>query len=107
TVTQVEALADLKLEVRDPQGPVAVGDDANYDVVIRNRGTKAAEGIDIIAFFSEGLEAADVTGIEHQITAGQVKMKTIPAIGPGSETVVRVRCKADRGGNLVFRAEVS
>ncbi len=107
TVTQVEALADLKLEVRDPQGPVAVGEEALYEIVIRNRGTRAAEGIDLTTFSSEGLEAGSVEGIEHKIAAGQVSMKTIPAIGPGGELVVRVRCKSDRGGNLVFRAELA
>ena len=107
TVTQVEALADLKLEVRDPQGPVAVGEETIYEVVVRNRGTKAAEGIDIVTFSSEGLEASSVEGIEHKIATGQVAMKTIPLIGPGGESVVRVHCKADRGGNLVFRAEVT
>ena len=50
--TRVDALADLKLEVRDPQGPVAVGEDAVYEIIIRNRGTKAAEGIDVVSFFS-------------------------------------------------------
>src|SRR5262249_4267172 len=55
--TQIEALADLKIEVRDPQGPIAVGEEAVYEVLIRNRGTKAAEGVDLAVFFSEGLEA--------------------------------------------------
>ena len=43
STTRVEALADLKLEVRDPQGPIAVGEDTVYEVHIRNRGTKAAD----------------------------------------------------------------
>lgn len=107
TVTHVDALADLKLEVRDPQGPVPVGEDAKYEVIVRNRGTKAAEGIEIVSFFSEGLEATRVEGAEHQISPGQVVMKTIPSIGPGAEASVHVHCKSDRGGNLVFRAEVT
>jgi hypothetical protein len=107
TTTQVEALADLKMEVRDPRGPVAIGDDAVYEVVIRNRGTKSAEGIDLVTYFSEGLEASSVEGIDHQIAAGQVTMKTIPAIAPASEAMVRIHCTSDRGGNLVFRAEMT
>jgi hypothetical protein len=105
--TQIEALADLKLEVRDPRGPVLVGADAKYELILRNRGTKAAENIDVVAFFSEGLEAVKVQGNEHQIGPGQVVIKTIPAILAGSEAVIHVTCRADRPGNLILRAEVN
>jgi uncharacterized repeat protein (TIGR01451 family) len=104
--TRVEAIADLKLEVRDPQGPVPVGEDAVFEVVIRNRGTKAAEGVDLVTFFSEGLEATSVQGGGHEIGHGQVMFRPILTIGPGSETTYRIHAKADRGGNHVFRAEV-
>jgi len=105
--TRVEALADLKLEVRDPQGPVPVGEDAVYEVVIRNRGTKNAEGINVVAFFSEGLEATAVQGGPHEIAPGQVMFKTIGSIAAGSESVFRIFAQADRSGNHIFRAEVT
>jgi hypothetical protein len=104
--TRVEAMADLKLEVRDPQGPMPVGEDAVYEVVVRNRGTKAAEGVELVVFFSEGLEATAVQGGSHDIGRGQVMFKPISSIAAGSETVMRIHAKADRGGNHVFRAEV-
>jgi hypothetical protein len=107
TVTKIEALADLTLEVHDPRGPVAVGSNAEYKVVVRNRGTKAAEGIDIVTFFSEGLEASQVVGAEHQVGTGQVAVRTIPTLAAGAEVTIGVTCQADRGGNLVFRAEVT
>jgi uncharacterized repeat protein (TIGR01451 family) len=105
--TRVEALADLKLEVRDPQGPVPVGEDGVYEIVIRNRGTKNAEGINLVAFFSEGLEATAVQGGPHEIAPGQVMFKTIPSIAAGSESVFRIFAQADRSGNHIFRAEVT
>ena len=104
--TRVEALADLKLEVRDPQGPIAIGDDAVYEVHIRNRGTKAADGIDLTVFFSEGLEATTAEGGPHDIGAGQVVFKPLATLGAGDAVVYRVHARADRGGNHVFRAEV-
>jgi uncharacterized repeat protein (TIGR01451 family) len=106
SATRVEALADLKLEVRDPQGPMPVGEDAVYEVIVRNRGTKAAEGVDLVVFFSEGLEATAVQGGSHDIGHGQVMFKPISSIAAGSEAVMRIHAKADRGGNHVFRAEV-
>ena len=104
--TRVDALADLKLEVRDPQGPIPVGEDAVFEVIIRNRGTKSAEKIDMVVFFSEGLEATTVQGGPHEIGRGQVFFKTIPVLAAGSETVYRVHARADRPANHVFRAEV-
>ncbi len=105
-ITMVESLADLKLEVHDPQGPIATGEDAVYEVVIRNRGSKAAENVDLVLFFSSGLEATSVQGGPHEIGPGQVVLKSIPALPPGSEKTFKIHARADRAGNHVFRAEV-
>jgi uncharacterized repeat protein (TIGR01451 family) len=104
--TRVEALADLKLEIRDPQGPIQLGDDAIFEVIIRNRGTKSAENIDLVVFFSEGLEATSVQGGANEIGRGQVMFKTISTLAADSETVLRVHARADRAANHVFRAEL-
>jgi len=106
SITHVEALADLKIEVRDPQGPIAVGNDAVYEVQIRNRGTKAAEHVDVLVFFSEGIEATHVDGPAHDIATGQVIFKPITTIGPGESVNIRVHAQADRPGNHIFRAEL-
>lgn len=104
--THVEALADLKLEVRDPQGPIAIGDDTVYEVHIRNRGTKPAEEINLTVFFSEGLEATTVDGGPNDISVGQVNFRALPSLGAGESAVFRVHARADKPGNHVFRAEV-
>jgi hypothetical protein len=104
--THVEALADLKLEVRDPQGPIAIGDDTVYEVHVRNRGTKPAEEINLTVFFSEGLEATTVDGGPNEISVGQVVFRALPTLGAGESAVFRVHARADKPGNHVFRAEV-
>ncbi len=104
--THVEAIADLKLEVRDPQGPVAVGDDAIYEVRIHNRGTKAAQGIDLAVFFSEGLEPSAADGGTHEIGDGQVVFEPLASLAAGEIAVFHVRSRAGQPGNHVFRAEV-
>jgi uncharacterized repeat protein (TIGR01451 family) len=105
--TRVEAIADLKLEVRDPTGPIPVGDEAAYEVRIHNRGTKAAEGIDLVVFFSEGLEAISAEGGEHDIGAGQVIFRPLATLPAGETAVFHVRARAEQGGNHVFRAELT
>ncbi|MGD9722355.1 MAG: hypothetical protein AB7O59_12695 [Pirellulales bacterium] len=104
--TKVQALADLKIEVRDPQGPIAVGGDAVYEVVLRNRGSAPAENVEVVVFFSEGLEAMSVEGGAHEITTGQVAFKPIATVGAGESVVFRVHAKADRSGHHVFRTEL-
>ncbi len=104
--TQVEALADLVLDVVDPRGPVPLGEETVYEVHVRNRGTDTARGIEIVTFFSEGLEAIAVEGGGHEIGPGQVLMHPIDVLGPGREVVFKVRARADTSGNHIFRAEV-
>jgi len=106
-LTNVIALADLKLEVSDPQGPVAVGEHAVYEVRIRNRGTKAAEGIDVESFFSEGIDPVDAEGAPHRIgNDGQIVFDTIDELRAGGEIVLKIHGLASEPGNHVFRAEV-
>jgi uncharacterized repeat protein (TIGR01451 family) len=105
--TNVEALADLKLEVVDPSGPSAVGEDLVYEVHIRNRGTKAAENVEVVTFFSNGIEPISAQGGTHDINPGQVVFRPITSIPAGSETVLKVKARADQPGNHIFRAEVT
>ncbi len=71
-VTEVQAVAELKLEVIDPPGPLPVGEDTVYEVHIRNRGSKAAEKVDVVGFFSRGLEPIIAQGGEHEITPARL-----------------------------------
>jgi hypothetical protein len=104
--TRVEALADLKLEVSDPRGPVAVGADATYEVRIRNRGTKTAERINIVGFFSDGVEPVSATGMKYTIETGQITFATIDALDANEEVIVKITARAAAAGNHVFRAEL-
>ncbi|MEN6497468.1 MAG: hypothetical protein ABFD16_24485 [Thermoguttaceae bacterium] len=103
---QVEAIADLRLEVVDPSGPVAVGDDATYEVKIRNRGSKSAEEVEVVVYFSRGVEPTAVDGGSHKIAPGQVVFDKIPVLAAGQAMSFKIHAKAEAAGNHVFRAEV-
>jgi hypothetical protein len=105
-VTQVEALADLKLLVNDPRGPKSVGEEVAYEVTVVNRGTKSARNITIVTQFSEGIEPTAAEGGEAEIVPGQVLFQPIAEIAPGERIVLKVLAKAEKEGNHVFRAEV-
>jgi len=105
-LTRVDTVADLVMEVVDPTGPVPVGDDAIYELRLLNRGTRAADAIEVVAFFSQGIEPVTVQGAPHRIAPGQVSFNTIPALGPGRELRLKIHAKAQLPGTHVFRAEL-
>lgn len=106
-VTEVQALADLKLYVNDPKGAVGVGEASEYEVKIVNRGTKTAHDIQIVGYFSDGIEPVSVRGWRGEVTTGQVSFEPVEALTAGQELVFRIRAKATQAGNHVFRAEVT
>ena len=106
-ITKIEAIADLKLTVNDPRGPVAVGETAVYEIHIENRGTKSAKNVQVIGFFSEGIEAFAASGAPTiHIKPGDVEFSKIEKIAPGEKLTLKIMTKATVKGTHVFRAEV-
>ncbi|MBN2024408.1 MAG: hypothetical protein JW809_16630 [Pirellulales bacterium] len=104
--TKVEAMADLALEVSDPSGPVPVGAEATYEIRIHNRGTKRAAGIEVVAYFSRGIEPVAVEGSPYSIGPGQVVFDAIGGLPAGKEVVLKIKARAEVAGNHMFRTEV-
>ena len=105
--TNVVALADLKLEVADPKGPLPVGESAIYEIHVVNRGTSSAEGVNIVALFSEGIDPTAVEGAPFAIRDGRVSFRTFKNLPAGDTLVLRIRAEASQPGTHIFRAEVT
>ncbi len=105
-ITVVETIADLKLTVDDPKGPMPVGDNVTYTIKVKNRGAKAARGVQVIAQFAEGVEPVSVEGGRAQIAPGQVVFYPVPVLEPNQEISVKVVAKGQTAGNHIFRTEV-
>ena len=105
-LTRVEAMADLAMEVEDPGAPVPVGSDVVYKLRVRNRGTKAAENVEIVAYFSRGIEPVSAEGGAHRIGPGQVIFSPLASLAAGGELVLAIRARAEQAGNHIFRAEI-
>ncbi len=104
--TIVETLADLKLEISDPRGPLPVNEDTVYELRLWNRGSKAARDIEVVVFFSEGVEPVSAQGGTHRLAPGQVVFNAIPSLGVDDEIKFKIVARATRPGNHVFRTEV-
>ncbi|MCC7475540.1 MAG: DUF11 domain-containing protein [Pirellulales bacterium] len=104
--TNVVAIADLKLNVVDPSGPIAVGSPAVYEIHIQNRGASAAKDVHVVALFSEGIEPEQAEGAMYSVADGRVSFKPIEDLAAGREIVLRIRAHALQPGTHVFRTEV-
>jgi len=104
--TAVQAIVDLKLTVIDPPVPAPVGAEVAYEVVIQNRGSKAAENVRVVGQFGHGIEPIRTEGHAGKIATGQVLFSPIAKIEPGSKVQLRIIAKADAAGDHRFRAEV-
>lgn len=106
-ITEVKAFADLKLIVNDPPGPTPVGGRGVYELIVVNRGSKAAEHVRVVAQFSNGIEPVEAHGQPAEIVPGQVLFESIGRINPGEERLLKVIAQADQAGMHRFRAEVT
>lgn len=104
--TQVLALADLVLEVVHAPGPVPVGQETTYEIRIRNRGTGAAEQVEVVAYFSDGIEPTGVEGGAADLSPGTAQFRPLPSLFPGRDAVLKVQAKAERSGNHRIRVEL-
>ncbi|RCS56019.1 DUF11 domain-containing protein [Bremerella cremea] len=105
-ITRVESVADLKLAVNDPTGPIPVGQEVEYEFHLTNRGTKEAREVQVTVSFGSGIEPLSVDGGRGNIQGEKVQLTTIPSVNAGQEIVVKVKARGRSEGSHTFRAEV-
>lgn len=105
-ITRVESVADLKLLVNDPTGPIPIGQEVEYEFHLTNRGTKEAREVQVTVSFGSGIEPLSVVGGRGNVQGDKVQLATIPAVNAGQEIVVKVKARGRSEGNHTFRAEV-
>jgi hypothetical protein len=105
--TVVETVADLVLSVEDPQGPLPVGQDVVYKILLKNRGTRTANNVDVVMHFSDGIEPTSAEGRSHKINPGEVVFETVGQLDPNEELVFTVTARANVAGVHMFRAQLT
>lgn len=107
-MTAVETVADLVLTVEDPKGPLPTGEEIEYKIRIRNRGSRAAQEINLIMQFSQGIQPTKAVGQEYEINQehGQVAFSPITQLNPGQELEFVVKAVADSAGSHIFQAHL-
>ena len=104
-LVQIESIAALEMKINKPNGPVAIGSEIEYEVVITNNGTKAAEEVDAGFFLPEGLKPISVEGGGVVMAEeSKVLFSKINFLGPGQSVSYKVRAEALTGGNHKVQA---
>jgi hypothetical protein len=105
-LTSIDSIADLHLAVTDPVAPAPVGQPVVYEIVITNRGKKAASEVEVVAQFSEGVEPIRLEGGAGRIVPGQAIFNPVATIKPNEKLVLKVVAEASKSGVHRFRTEV-
>lgn len=104
--TEVVALADLKLDVSDPKGPIATDQEVEYEIRVTNRGSNDAHDVRVVGLFSAGVDPHHVEGGPSQMHDGRVAFDAIERLAPGEQKVFTIHARAHEEGSHRFRAEV-
>jgi hypothetical protein len=104
--TFVEAIADVLLEIEKPQDPIEVGATTEYTVIVTNRGSKAAENIDIGVYFSGAVEPIDDDAGKAKVNRerSEVIFDRISALPAGDTLKFRVKGRGLSSGNHKVQA---
>jgi uncharacterized repeat protein (TIGR01451 family) len=105
--TRVAAIADLRLSVRQPDGPVPVGEQVVYEFQIQNRGTREARAVQFQVSFPEEVEPLTVDGAEARIQGSHIVVGPISHVGGHENLTIRVSARALESGSHQFRAELT
>jgi uncharacterized repeat protein (TIGR01451 family) len=106
-LTYVEAIADVLLDIEKPQDPIQVGVTTEYIFTITNRGTKAAENIEVgVYFVPSSIEPLAVEMGRARINAehGEVVFESIPVLSAGETLKYRVKVRGLVSGNHRVKA---
>ncbi|MDO5554986.1 MAG: hypothetical protein Q4G68_14615 [Planctomycetia bacterium] len=106
TFVQVEGVAALAVKINAPNGPVALGTPVQYEVVVTNTGTKAAENVVSGLFLFGGLKPVSVDFGSGTVVAEESKILfgKINQLAPGQSQTYRVSAQAVASGNHKVQA---
>jgi uncharacterized repeat protein (TIGR01451 family) len=105
--TRVASIADLRLSVRQPDGPIPVGEQVVYEFQIQNRGTREARAVQFDISFPEEVEPLSVDGAQAEVRGSRIVVGPISYIGGHENLTVRVAARARKSGGHQFRAELT
>ncbi|PHR98727.1 MAG: hypothetical protein COA78_25785 [Blastopirellula sp.] len=95
----------LQMEVFSPSKSVPLGQMVLYGIRVTNLSDKAVADVNVIAFFSKGLEPKVLEGSAGKISVGQAAFDSIQ-LAPNESIELTIQAESTKTGEFVFRPEV-
>ena len=102
----VEGFADLSFSITNPKGPIEIGAETTYDIIVENSGSKPDTNIRVQMQLPAGLELLSVDGDAGTDGNGLVAFQPKAQLAPGQEFKYRVRARGTSPGTHIVKAVV-
>lgn len=111
TKTRFAGMAALSLEVVDNEDPIAVGGEVTYTITVRNQGSAADRNVHVECAIEEGMALVSAEGATKREGSGDpgrtFSFMSLDTLEPGQSATWQVRVKAEKAGDVRFRASVT
>ncbi len=105
SVTNVQGISAVLLEVIDTSDPIEVGQNLVYEIKVTNQGSADGTNVVLTCSLPGELQFVSADGPSRGIGAGQtISFEPVPSVSPGGVLTYRVTVKALRAGDVRFRA---
>lgn len=111
-VTQITGMADVKCLVTESRRILDVGEDTIYEIKLRNRGSREALNIQVMAETPEQLEIVETAGTDSEARSTTKDHRrnaifpTIARLAPNESLDLTVRVKAVKAGSAYCKVTV-
>ncbi|MBI3464365.1 MAG: DUF11 domain-containing protein [Planctomycetes bacterium] len=103
-VTRVESIADVVMTVADTPGPIEVGGTVEYEIRLKNRGTKSAQNVRLTAEVPAALEVSTPEDSTEFVVRGRtVEFNSIGDLPTNEEKILRFRAVGREAGDHSVR----
>ena len=105
--TEIQGIPALLLQVDDINDPVAVGETETYKVYVKNQGSLAATGVQVVCKLEDTMQYVSSGGTTSASLKGkQVVFAPLKSLDVGKTAVFEIVVKALKDGDVRFAAEV-
>ncbi|HEX5137208.1 MAG TPA: hypothetical protein VFY93_09560 [Planctomycetota bacterium] len=109
--TRFQGVAALSLEVVDNEDPIAVGSEVTYTITVRNQGSAPARNVRVECASEDGMALVGADGATKREGSGEPAKSfafvSLDALAPGQTATWWVKVKAEKAGDVRFRASVT
>jgi len=109
--TRFQGVAALSLEVVDNEDPIAVGSEVIYTITVKNQGSAPARNVRVECALEDGMGLAEADGATKREGSGEPAKSfafvSLDALAPGQTATWWVKVKAQKAGDVRFRASVT